>query len=175
MKNERRQYLAMGASFSLDRIYRWRLWRVWNEAQRTTLVVIGLNPSTADEQEDDPTIRRCVGFAKREGCGSLVMLNLFAYRTTNPRELTSLYLLREDPVGKMNDAAIVEACTRPDVIVVAAWGNHGSMRGRDQDVRALLMRHGVSLRCFGLTGEQSPRHPLYLPSAQPLVDLQVPA
>jgi hypothetical protein len=172
---ERGQYLTMGASFSLDRVYRWRLWRVWSEAQRTTLVVIGLNPSTADEREDDPTIRRCVGFAKREGCSSLVMLNLFAYRTTSPHELHRVGLLGHDPVGPFNDPAIVEACTLPDVIVVAAWGNHGSMRARDQQVRALLMKHGVPLRCFGLTGEQSPRHPLYLPGAQPLVDLQVPA
>ena len=75
-----------GAIFSSDRIFRYILWRTWNE-QNGHLMVIGLNPSTADETQDDPTIRRCVGFARQWGYGGLYMLNLFAYRATDPSEL----------------------------------------------------------------------------------------
>src|SRR4051812_14625230 len=158
-----------GATFSPDRRHRYRLWRTWDTAQRKTMVVIGLNPSTADETKDDPTIRRCIAFAKREGCGSLVMLNLFAYRSTNPRELQTLYLQGDDPVGPSNDDVIVEACTLPDVLVVAAWGAHGRLRWRDERVLSLLTGRGVSPLCFGLTNGGLPRHPLYLPKAVPLI------
>jgi len=89
--------VVSGATFSTDRVYRYALWRVW-DAALPSFVVIGLNPSTADETENDPTIRRCIGFAKREGCGGLVMLNLFAVRATDPRVM----MAHPEPIGPDN-------------------------------------------------------------------------
>jgi len=155
-----------GALFSQDRVYRYALWRVWNDAL-PSFVVIGLNPSTADESVDDPTIRRCVGFAKREGCGRLVMLNLFAIRATNPRVMRR----HAEPVGPKNDHAIRHFTNRADVLhVVAAWGAHGSHRGRDAEVRALVS----DMRSFGITKSGQPKHPLYLPADAPLIRLAAP-
>lgn len=147
-----------GAIFSDDRRYRYRLWRTWmpgDPRPPKTLVVIGLNPSTADEVEDDPTIRRCVGYGKRWGCTGLIMLNLFARRSTDPRTLYDV----EDPVGPDNDAHI-RACTAEAGIILAAWGAHGHHQGRGQAVRALLADKVVE--CLGVTQSGEPKHPLYL-------------
>jgi hypothetical protein len=159
------------ANFSPCRSYRYSLFRIWDEAEPRRLVVIGLNPSTADETQDDPTIRRCVNFAKREQCGSLVMLNLFAYRATKPDAM----MRRACPVSEpgrhfdgrsYNDVIILSECQRgPDVlpIVVAAWGANGHFQHRDQQVRSLLLGSGVTLYRFGaFTAGGQPRHPLYL-------------
>lgn len=149
-----------GATFSDDRAYRYSLFRQWCDVQ-PTLVVIGLNPSTADEYEDDPTIRRCIGFAKREQCGTLVMLNLFAIRATDPRAM----LAHPEPVGAENDATLRGYANRFGSIVVAAWGAHGIHRGRDKVVAALI----PGMRCFGITKSGQPKHPLYLAANTPLV------
>jgi hypothetical protein len=158
-----------GASFSPDRQYRYALWREWSESNARNLVVIGLNPSTADEREDDPTIRRCVAFAKREDCGGLVMLNLFALRATDPRVMKA----HPEPIGAENDDAI-RHWTRPATgyspLVVAAWGVHGSHLDRAMTVRLLTPR----LRCFGVTKDGHPRHPLYLRADAPLVPYPLP-
>lgn len=146
-----------GAVFSGCRRYRYALWRTWGDGP--AFVVIGLNPSTADETEDDPTIRRCKGFARRERCGGLIMLNLFALRATDPREMKAA----EDPVGPANDAAIADMVGEGDT-VVAAWGVHGDHRGRDAEVAALVPH----LQCLGTTKQGHPRHPLYLRSDTPL-------
>lgn len=156
-----------GADFSPDRRYRYSLWREWAGWDNLrALVVIGLNPSTADETVDDPTIRRCIGFARREGCGRLVMINLFAFRATDPREL--MYQL--DPVGPENDLHI-QTWTRPTLghepIVVAAWGALGRYRNRSIEVRNLIT--AMHLWCFGTTQGGHPRHPLYLRADAPLV------
>lgn len=148
-----------GAMFSDDRVYRYSLWRRWDRAL-PTFVVIGLNPSTADEATDDQTIRRCISFAKREGCGKLVMLNLFALRATDPRVM----LAHPAPIGEINDAVIRAHVVRGGIFV-AAWGAHGGHRGRDQAVLSLV----PSLRCFGRTLAGHPRHPLYLRGDSPLV------
>lgn len=155
------------AHFSSDRLYRYSLYRDWDRWQNMrSFVVIGLNPSTADEFVDDPTIRRCIGFAKREGCGRLVMLNLFAIRATDPKVM----LAHAAPIGDENDA-VIRHCTsfttgRPP-LVVAAWGAHGHHLGRDREVRRLV----ADLRCFGTTKDGQPRHPLYLKADTPLVPL----
>lgn len=162
-----------GATFSNCKTYRYALWRKWVDSPLPrTFVVIGLNPSTADETQDDPTIRRCIGFAKREGCGKLVMLNLFALRATDP----SVMLHHPDPVGAGNDAVIDVYATRAGAaapekrdIVVAAWGAHGSHLNRAMEVRAILAKHGVPLYCFGRTKAGAPKHPLYLKGDTPLV------
>jgi hypothetical protein len=154
-----------GAHFSPDRLYRYALWRDWSSwSNMRTLVVIGLNPSTADENDDDPTIRRCIGFAKREQCGRLVMLNLFALRATDPRVMKA----HPEPIGPDNDA-VIRHWTRDEYdwssIVVAAWGVHGAHMDRAMAARLLTPQ----LYCFGVTKDGHPRHPLYLRADTPLV------
>jgi hypothetical protein len=143
-----------GAIFSPDRTYRYMLWRQWDpELPKCTFV--GLNPSTADETIDDPTIRRCINFAKGWGYGRLQMLNIFAYRATDPLVMR----LAEDPIGPDNDAWIAEAAAKSK-LVIAAWGMHGAYRDRQQRVEQLLDFKDVW--CLGKTKSGCPRHPLYL-------------
>lgn len=145
-----------GATFSECRTWRYRLWRVW-EPDAPAFVTIGLNPSTADETQDDPTIRRCINFAKREECGRLVMLNIFAVRTPDPKVMK----IAGDPVGPENDAHLIDAC-QDAKLVVAAWGTHGAFRNRDLLVKNLFRAADIQLHCFGRTKEGYPKHPLYL-------------
>lgn len=139
------------AVFSSDRIYRYELRRTW-DASLPTVAFVGLNPSTADETADDPTIRRCIGFAKRWGYGGLVMLNLFAFRATDPRVMRSA----TDPVGPDNDWHLTHVKAET---IVAAWGAGGLYRGRDHEVWHLL---GGRLSALGFTKDGHPRHPLYV-------------
>jgi hypothetical protein len=147
---------ATTAVLSPSREYRYTLTREWNEA-RDILNVIGLNPSTADETQDDPTIRRCVGFARRWGFGKLVMTNLFAIRATYP---AALYAAAE-PVGPENDAYLRETA-RNVTAIVCAWGAHGELHGRGAAVAKALTQAGVLLNVFGFTQNGQPKHPLYL-------------
>jgi hypothetical protein len=119
-------------------------------------MVIGLNPSTADETLDDPTIRRCVGFAKRWGFSGLSMTNLFAWRDTQPAGMKAAV----DPVGPDNDGWLLN-CASGAGRIIAAWGNHGSHLGRDRAVVRLLA--GGELLCFQMNEDGSPAHPLYMP------------
>lgn len=147
------------ATFSDDLEYRYTLGRRWGTAK--TLVVIGLNPSTADENEDDPTIRRCMGFAKRDGYNALLMLNLFAFRATDPRSMMSA----TDPVGPLNNKILRERTLGRDVLV--AWGALGSHRGRDREVMGML-EDARRVLCLGVTKAGQPKHPLYLRADTPL-------
>lgn len=142
-----------GALLSHCRTYRYDLWRTWTGGAGYAMFV-GLNPSTADETEDDPTIRRCVAFAKDWGYAGLCMTNLFAYRATNPDDM----MRASDPVGPRNDAILLERAAAAGV-VVAAWGVHGTFGGRDNAVRRMLPR----LHYLRLTKNGHPGHPLYLP------------
>jgi hypothetical protein len=158
-------YVEMSAEFSEGRTLRYWLERAWSLTNKRRLVVIGLNPSTADDTVDDPTIRRCVGFAKREVCGGLIMVNLFGYRATSPVDL----LAATDPgCGKMADSYLLMACAAPDRVVVAAWGAHGGYRARGALVLGMLRRNRVNVFHFGLTKDGHPKHPLYLPATTPL-------
>lgn len=139
--------------------YRYRLDRVWAPGPLCTFVM--LNPSTADAQEDDPTIRRCMGFAKREACGGLVVVNLFAFRATNPETLRTVL----DPVGRENDYHIALALLETDGPVVGAWGSNAP-DWRVRDVGYLFLQ---SLLCLGVTRNGNPRHPLYIRGDEPLV------
>lgn len=125
------------------------------------LVFVMLNPSTADDSKDDPTIRRCIEFARSEGCGQLFVVNLFAARATNPRDLWGMV----DPVGPGNDAAIGEALKLGTA--VAAWG---AVRRPQALIRArhVVGSFRVRWRCLGLNSDGSPRHPLYVPASTPL-------
>lgn len=159
------EHEAGTATFSSDRQYRYTLTRSWGGSRR--LVVIGLNPSTADEAKLDPTIRRVIGFARRDGFGAIDMLNLFAWRSTSPDVLNQL---GDDAIGPDNDEHIVRVATQLHVgAVVAAWGSHPAARQRGVAVAELLLRHGIALRCWGTTRSGAPRHPLYLSAAAPLL------
>jgi hypothetical protein len=117
---------------------------------------IGLNPSTADETQDDPTIRRCIGFARAWGFDGLCMANLFAYRATEPADMKNAV----DPIGCENDSAL-SSWAHDAGVVVAAWGAHGTYKGRDQSVRLLV----PGLHYLRLTKDGHPGHPLYLPAS----------
>jgi hypothetical protein len=132
--------------------YRYTLTRIWNASgARVTFVM--LNPSTADGYQDDPTIRKCIGFAKKWGYGSLEVVNMYAWRATCPKDLD----LVERPVGKENDSYIRTAIQRSSS-VVAAWGADGTGPIRLREMLSLI----GNAFCLGRTKNGSPRHPLYL-------------
>lgn len=141
-----------------ERAYRYLLTRIWDPTVAPVVFVM-LNPSTADALEDDPTIRRCIGFARRHCAGGIVVVNLFALRSTDPRVLRD----HPDPVGRLNDVFIRQA-TSGASLVVGAWGAAGLEHGRGASVAKALTGRGVALRCLGTTSTGQPRHPLYLPS-----------
>jgi hypothetical protein len=143
--------MKSGASFSVCHAYRYALWRQWADGPRVLFVM--LNPSTADETHDDPTIRRCIGFAKAWGFGSLAVGNLFAFRTPSPRALAAC----KRPIGADNDRWL-RKLQRGATLVIAAWGNHGRLCERGAAVRAMLDEP----RTLGLTVHGHPRHPLYV-------------
>ncbi len=152
------KYLITGAKLSDCRTWRYLLWRAWSPRNGGLVTFIGLNPSTADEDDDDPTIRRCVGFAKAWGHVGIIMVNLFAYRATDPGAMKST----RTPIGPKNDKAIIGAAERSD-LVVCAWGAQGGHRRRDEEVCALLGEY--QLHHLGLTKGGQPKHPLYLKSS----------
>ena len=145
--------MERGAVFSPCRRYRYALHRVWEPASGVAMFV-GLNPSTADEKADDPTIRRCIAFARAWGYGALCMTNLFAYRATDPADMKKA----PDPIGWENDSTL-SAWAHDAGVVVAAWGAHGTYKRRDQSVRLLV----PGLHYLRLTKDGHPGHPLYLP------------
>lgn len=150
---------SSGANFSEDGVYRYALWRLWGEnvvTPHNRLTWIMLNPSSANEVEDDPTIRRCQSFARAWGHSGVYIVNLFAYRSTDPKKLRKV----ADPVGPKNNMVILSSVLHSSR-VVAAWGIHGSLLARADKVMDLLAPH-CSLLCLGRTKGGQPRHPLYL-------------
>jgi hypothetical protein len=127
------------------------------------LVFCMLNPSTADATQDDPTIRRCIGFARRENASMLVVVNLYAYRATQPAQLAN----DGWQVGEMNDR-VLKWAAGDNQEIVCAWGAHGQ-RARVAAVCTILRSEGARLRCFGHTQHGAPRHPLYIRGDAPLV------
>lgn len=163
-----------GAVISACGSHRYLLWRDWGGGG--PLVLCMLNPSTATHEQDDPTIRKCVGFAKRTGHGGIVVVNLFAFRTAYPAELG-----RENArdaahaKGPQNDAvlaAVAADCAAQGKRLVCAWGAvadvSATVAGRARDVLALLRRERAPLGCLGTTKAGSPRHPLMLAYGTPL-------
>jgi hypothetical protein len=149
------------AVISANGQYRYALRRVWAPAKGSVLF-IGLNPSTADHRVDDPTIRRCVQFARTWGFGRLAVANLFALRTSSPRGLRRV----NDPVGPRNDRWLRQLIDDA-AVVVAAWGNGGAYLERDRMVLGMIRRP----RCLGISKRGFPRHPLYIRSTTALIDL----
>jgi len=149
--------------------YRYELRRRWNDDE-PLLPFVMLNPSTADATLDDPTIRRCVGFARREKMGGIVVVNLFAFRATEPDKLKTA----AHPYGPENGAHLaavaLEAAAR-DVPVVCAWGAWPRATATANRVVGVLHEHGARLVCLGKTAAGRPRHPLYVRADEPLVPL----
>ncbi|HZD24501.1 MAG TPA: DUF1643 domain-containing protein [Acidimicrobiia bacterium] len=150
------------ATFDRDSLYRFRLTRDWVGGGFRVCWFL-LNPSTATAHEDDPTIRRVIGFSRAWRFGSVVVVNLFALRSTDPSNLFTA----PDPVGPDNDIIIARAAASSCQIVVA-WGTHGETHNpatgvpRDREVLTLLAH--TEILCLGRTANGQPRHPLYLPA-----------
>lgn len=174
-------YLKSGAELSLDAAYRWHLWRVWDWALPSATFVM-LNPSTANADVDDNTIRRCVRFAQDWGFGRLDVFNLYALRSRDPRTLWR----HPNPVGRENDDRLVAYVRGNDFgpyvranrgdphrppsgpaqygIVVCAWGAHGARQRRDIALCRRLNAAGVLTHRIGPPNRNgTPQHPLYLP------------
>ncbi len=151
--------VTSGATLSDCRKYRYRLWREWGAGPALTFVM--LNPSTADATLDDPTIRRCMGFARAWGFGRVEVVNLFAWRSPKPYDL----LRPNDPVGPLNDAAI-EDVTSGSKRIVLAWGSHQEIRKilapRAEVVFEKLKKLRVPIGNLGTNSDGMPKHPLYL-------------
>lgn len=160
------------AIFDPTEAYRYVLTRELNASISKSMLAVCLNPSTATAEENDPTVRRLMGYALAWGFGRLTVCNIFAFRGTDPR---SLYKT-SDPIGPDNDRHIREQALRHD-LVLCGWGNHGcqvkshggDFTKRGRDVRQLLESAGVELRVFGLTSKMEPLHPLYLANAMPVI------
>lgn len=177
-------YLESGAKISADGKYRYLLWREWRNldtprenwewlgakdgeghelGEPKSCLFVMLNPSTADGKEDDPTIRRCVGYAKRLRYDRLEVVNLYAWRATDPAAILAM-TGKADPIGERNQSIIQDASVRAGVII-CGWGIHGAHIGHDQTVIGWLTDFAkVPLYCLGKTKGGQPRHPLYLKS-----------
>lgn len=141
--------------------YRYRLSRRWNESGYS-LPFVMLNPSIADAKIDDPTIRRCMGFARREGYAGIEVANLYAFRATFPVDLWKAI----DPEGPNNVqhlTDVAKAAATYAVPIICAWGAHG---GRNNRPIAIMQATGAELRCLGKTKDGKPRHPLYVRADQ---------
>jgi len=138
--------------------YRYLLQRFW-DSRLETLNFVMLNPSTADASVDDATIRRCLGFARDLGFGSLEVTNLFALRSTDPKALRD----HIDPVGPENDEQIISSA-QVCQMTICAWGTHGTYRNRASKVLDLLRKAGIKPHALALSKDGHPKHPLYLKS-----------
>lgn len=175
-------YTEMGATISANGIYRFILWREWRGSADDgtwhwtndhdgngkrigwpkSCLFIMLNPSTADGELDDPTIRRCVGYAKALKYDRLEVVNLFAYRATDPRQLLRMHHA-QDPVGWENQS-FIESAARDAGIIICAWGAHGGHIGQDETVLGWIDSHAQKIHALKLTQDGKPCHPLYLPA-----------
>lgn len=158
--------IGRSATISECRRYRYTLNRVW-DYDRPECTFIMLNPSTADAHQDDPTVRRCIKFADRFGCGSLSVLNLFAYRATKPEKILEV----KDPVGRFNDSYIDGIDSD---IVVAAWGAKAEKINAVIPMSTLrdLWSNGHRVKCLGMTKHGHPRHPLYVAANTKLINYE---
>ena len=148
--------IETGGDMSPDGLYRYRLWRRWGPGE--DVVWIMLNPSTADATTDDRTISRCISFSQGWGFGGMEVVNLYALRATDPKELVG----HPDPEGPDNARAWQAAgCFEGDRTVVAAWGGHVDMSGLRRS-RVLSGRSMAGFKCLGTTEKGHPRHPLYV-------------
>jgi len=151
------------AMFSKDLRYRYALSRVFPEFEEEAPVsicqFIMLNPSTADHDVSDPTVTRCMAYARRWGHTGLLVTNLFGLRATDPRELYKV----DDPFGEGNKDFILSAAKQPEVErVVCAWGTHGAYRDAGREMIEALVDAGIEPQVLKWTKDFHPAHPLYL-------------
>ncbi len=146
---------ASEAIYSPDSRYRYSLTRTWAPGDKVLFVM--LNPSTATEMQNDPTVERCERRARALGFGGLAVANIFAFRATDPRVMQA----EPDPIGPLNDATILDLATRCDR-VICAWGSHGAHLDRGAQVLSLLRATRQDLFHLGLTLAGHPKHPLYV-------------
>jgi len=143
-----------GAKFSKCRKYRYTLWRTWDKL-KPKIMFLGLNPSTADEIKNDPTVTRCINYSKSWGYGGMYMMNIFSFRTTYPVELKKA----KDPIGSKNDYWIKKIYKDVDKCI-GAWGNDGEFKNRSEDIIKLI----PDIYCLKVNSSGQPAHPLYLKS-----------
>jgi hypothetical protein len=155
--------LRKGAYISECQQYRYWLTREWGSGGNL-LAFVMLNPSTADAIVDDPTIRRCINFAKREGRNGIVVVNLFAARATNPDDMFKM----RDPAGPQNENQWMSWLRHERSKVVCAWGADSRARFQASAFRRFAHGHLIDLWQLGLSKDGSPRHPLYLKNEAPL-------
>ncbi len=148
---------ASTAVYSPCEAYRYLLTRIWNPTGEKALFVM-LNPSTATEVQNDPTVERCERRARALGFGGFRVTNIFAFRATDPRVMRAV----ADPVGPANDAAIADSAETWADRIICAWGTHGAHLGRGQHVEHLLRATGRPLFTLGLSKDGHPKHPLYI-------------
>lgn len=184
-----RDYIQKGAVISACGNYRYSLWREWRLhplpanwdmwtdddgqpildgegkqlGEPLSCVFVMLNPSTADGDQDDPTIRRCVSFAKAWGYDRMEVVNLFAWRSTDPRAVLAMTGGKLDPVGTANRAFVHRAIERAGMIV-CAWGAHGGHIGQDETMLGWIEEHDGQPHALRVTKGGFPAHPLYLPA-----------
>jgi hypothetical protein len=157
------------AGYSPCRRYRYTLIRRFGKKSATKkerIAFIGLNPSTATERVNDPTVRRCIGYAQQWGYREFIMLNAFGLRSTDPKGLLKV----DDPNGLGNDEAI-QTWVKKSSVVVCCWGVHARLNDRHQELVHYLYQWGIRPQCLGVTQAGFPRHPLYLRKDAMLVDL----
>ena len=160
--------MIRAASISEDGLYRYRLERRWDDRRAVTWIM--LNPSTADAERDDQTVRRCIWFSQSAGYGRLLVVNLYAFRATDPKFLA----YAEDPEGRAN-LAHVRAALDESKLIVAAWGSHPMARASSIRLKlAGMVPDGVPVVCLGKSAKGAPHHParlgsdrLFLPFALP--------
>ena len=173
--------VSRGASFSnggeAGSPWRYSLWRVWDRS-KPLLVMVMLNPSTANETANDPTVERCERRARADGrFGGLVVANIFAFRATRPKDMKATL----DAIGPENDkhlhglfnGTVLRKLSDSNIphVFCAAWGAHGAHLDRGRQVRQMATSLGVRLHCLGVTKKGQPRHPLYLRYEEPIIEL----
>lgn len=144
------------AILSQDWLHRFQLLRVW-DTEKPKVAFIGLNPSTADANNDDPTIRRCIRFAKDWGYGGIIMVNLFSFRATSPADMKA----HHEPNREENVNFILSAAHDARV-VICAWGANGDYLKQNEWIKKLLRDRDIPMGCLGKTKDGHPRHPLYI-------------
>lgn len=158
--------MKKGAYISSCKKYRYQLYRSWDPKKKLCSFIM-LNPSTADDKIDDPTIRRCIGYAKKFGFGSMYVINLFAYRTPNKNILKEI----NDPIGPENDKIVEEIANKSDIIILAQ-GNDGKYKNRSKEILNKLSKNRYKIYCLKLSKLNEPCHPLYLRYDIPLTLLK---
>ncbi|MEM8494996.1 MAG: DUF1643 domain-containing protein [Planctomycetota bacterium] len=146
-----------GAEISECGRYRYALWRDWDwQGYANRVAFVGLNPSTADADQDDRTIRKCMKFARKWGYGGILMLNAYAFRATKPADMFAA----DDPIGPANDEALSYRANQAG-LVIACWGAHCDPE-REARVYELLSRRASRVECLSVTKAGRPGHPLYI-------------